>query len=74
MKKVPLPLTSEIRHSKLTVDDLLKVSIGDVIELKERIEDPVYLCAGGVPKYKGRIVVRRGKKAYEIAEVIETGV
>lgn len=66
VKQVPIPLTSEIRNSMLTVDDLLKVSVGDVIELKERVEDPVYLCAGGIPKYSGRIVLRRGKKAFEI--------
>jgi len=68
MKLVPIPLTSEIRNSILTVDDLLKVSVGDVIELKERIEEPVYLCAGGIPKYRGKIVLRRGKKAFEIIE------
>ena len=68
MKQVPIPLTSEIRNSILTVDDLLKVSVGDVIELKERIEDPIYLCAGGIPKYKGRIILRRGKKAFEILD------
>ena len=66
MKEVPLVLSGEILHSKLTVDDLLKVSVGDVIELKERIDDPIYLCAGGIPKFSGRIVLRRGKKAFEI--------
>ncbi|MBN2319524.1 MAG: flagellar motor switch protein FliM [Acidobacteria bacterium] len=68
VKQVPILLTSEIRHSILTVDDLLKVSVGDVIELKERVEAPVYLCAGGIPKYNGRIILRRGKKAFEILE------
>ncbi len=71
MKQVPILLTSEIRNSILTVDDLLKVSVGDVIELKERVEDPVFLCAGGIPKYSGKIVLRRGKKAFEILDKIE---
>jgi flagellar motor switch protein FliM len=71
MKQVPILLTSEIRDSILTVDDLLKVSVGDVIELKERVEDPIFLCAGGIPKYSGKIVLRRGKKAFEILEKIE---
>jgi flagellar motor switch protein FliM len=68
MKTVPIPLAIEMRNSKLTVDDLLKVSAGDVIELNERIGDPVFMCVGGIPKFLGRIVVQRGKKAFEISE------
>jgi flagellar motor switch protein FliM len=73
MKQVPIPLTGEIRNSILTVDDLLKVSVGDVIELKECVGGPVYLCAGGIPKYSGRIVLRRGKKNFEILKNLNNG-
>jgi flagellar motor switch protein FliM len=72
LQQVPISLSGQIIHSKLMVDDLLKVSVGDVIELKERIEDPVFLCAGGIPKYTGRIVQRRGKKAFEISDILAT--
>jgi flagellar motor switch protein FliM len=68
MKTVPLSMSSEIRKTKLTLDDLLKVSVGDVIELSEHIGDPVFMCVGGVPKFLGRIVVQRGKRAFEILE------
>ncbi len=68
MKPVRVPLSSEIRGCKLTVDDLLKVSVGDVIELNERIDDPVLLCVGGIAKFSGRIVQRRGKKAFEVSD------
>lgn len=68
MKPVNVPLTGEIRSSKLTVDDLLKISVGDVIELNERITDPVVLCVGGIAKFAGRIVQRRGKKAFEVSD------
>jgi flagellar motor switch protein FliM len=66
IKLVPITLSGEIMHSKLTVDDLLKISVGDIIEMKERIDDPIYLCAEGIAKYSGRIVLRRGKKAFEV--------
>jgi flagellar motor switch protein FliM len=68
MKPVSIPLTGEIRSSRVTMDDLLKISVGDVIELNERISDPVLLCVGGVPKFIGRIIQRRGKKAFEVLE------
>jgi flagellar motor switch protein FliM len=68
MKTVALPLSSEMRNSKLTVDDLLKISVGDVIELNERVGDPVFMSVGGIAKFIGRIVVQRGKKAFEVSE------
>jgi flagellar motor switch protein FliM len=67
MKMVSIPLDGEILSSKLTVDDLLKVSVGDVIALNERVGDPVFLCVGGIPKFSGKIVLRRGKRAFEIS-------
>jgi flagellar motor switch protein FliM len=68
MKPVSVPLSGEIRGARLTVDDLLKVSVGDIIELNERIGDPVLLCVGGVAKFAGRMVQRRGKKAFEVSQ------
>ena len=68
VKPALMPLTGELRSSRLTVGDLLRVSVGDVIELNERIEDPVMLCAGGKAKFTGRMIQRRGKKAFEISE------
>jgi flagellar motor switch protein FliM len=68
IKPMPLPLTGELRNSSLTLDELLNVSIGDVIELNKRISDPMFLCVGGLEKFRGRIVQRRGKMAFEILE------
>jgi flagellar motor switch protein FliM len=68
MKPVFVSLTSEIQNSTLTVDDLLKVSVGDVIELTNRVGDPALLCVGGNAKFMGRIVQKRGKRAFEISE------
>jgi len=67
MKPVKMQLSGEIISSRVTVDDLLKVSVGDIIELNERIGDPVLLCVGGMAKFAGSIVQRRGKKAFEIS-------
>jgi flagellar motor switch protein FliM len=70
LKPVPLALEGEICSSKLTMNDLLTVSVGDVIELNERIGDPILLCVGGIPKFKGKIIQRRGKRAFEIFDRI----
>ncbi len=62
-------VSGEIRSSKLSMDELLSISTDDVIALSKRLDDPVYLCVGGVPKFEGRIILRRGKKAFEIQRV-----
>jgi flagellar motor switch protein FliM len=61
-----VPVSGELRGSKLTVHDLLRMSVGDVVSLKDRLADPMVLCVGGIPKFTGRILRRRGKKVFSI--------
>lgn len=68
VKGVSVPVSSEIRSARLTMDDLLKISVGDVIQLNERIGDPILLCVGGIGKFTGRVVQHRGKKAFEVID------
>jgi flagellar motor switch protein FliM len=70
LRPATLGMSGEMQNSHLTVDDLLKVSVGDVIQLNHRVDDPVLLCVAGVPKFLGRIVARRGKKAFEVSKEI----
>lgn len=66
LKPSRVRLTGEARDSTLTVDDLLKISEGDTVQLTYRISDSAVLCVGGVPKFVGRIMALRGKKAFEV--------
>lgn len=68
IRTISVPVGGEILNARLVLDDLLKASEGDILELTERIGDPLYLCVGGMAMFKGRIVQRRGKKAFEIFE------
>jgi flagellar motor switch protein FliM len=72
IRLAPLTLSTEMRDSKLAVTDLLDVSAGDVVKLNEQLGDMLVLCVAGIPKFRGRIVVRRGKRAFEVAEKIAT--
>ncbi len=63
-----VPISSEIRNANLSVDDLLKLSEGDVVQLEHRVGDPVMLCVAGVPKFLGQIIMHRGKRAFEVME------
>jgi flagellar motor switch protein FliM len=57
-----------LRESSLTVDDLLQISPGDVIQLNKPMGEPVLLCVAGIPKFVGHVVMRRGKRAFEITD------
>jgi flagellar motor switch protein FliM len=70
LRTAAMPLSGELRHSLVTVDDLLKVSVGDIIQLNQRVGDPFVLCVGGKPKFQGRVMLRRGKKVFEISKPI----
>ena len=61
-----VPMSGELRDSSLTVEDLLKISVGDVVQLSKRVGDPILLCIAGVAKFQGRISKKRGKKSFEI--------
>jgi flagellar motor switch protein FliM len=66
LKPAPIALSGELHDNTLTVDDLLKISEGDIIQLNRRINDATMLCVAGVPKFAGRIIARQGKKFFEI--------
>ncbi len=68
IRTISVPVSGEIINARLTLDDLLEASEGDIIELTERIGEPLSLCVGGIAMFKGRIVQSRGKKAFEIFE------
>lgn len=68
LRTAELSVSGEMRDNSLTVDDLLKVSAGDIIQLNRSLGDPLLLCVGGIPKFQGYLVARRGKIAFEITE------
>jgi len=67
LRNAPISLSGEIRDQVLVVEDLLNVAVGDIIQLNHAIGDPIQLNVGGIPKFRGRIVARRGKRVFEIS-------
>ncbi len=67
LQPASVALSGELRDSSLSVEDLLTISVGDVVQLTRRVGDPVLLCVAGVAKFQGRMIARRGKKAFEIS-------
>jgi flagellar motor switch protein FliM len=67
LRSARVTLTSEIRDAALVVEDLLNIGVGDIIQLSHALGDPIRLDVSGVPKFCGRIVARRGRRAFEVS-------
>jgi flagellar motor switch protein FliM len=67
LRSARIHVSGEIRDNALVVEDLLKIGVGDIIQLNHSVDEPIQLNVGGMPKFRGRIVMRRGKRAFEIS-------
>jgi len=70
VERIPLVLSGEIPNCQMTVGELLKVSVGDIIALNHRVSDPVSMRVCGIEKFTGNIVQRQGSIAFEIIDRI----
>ena len=48
-----IPLTGVLSETTITVQDLMGLQVGDVIQLDSRIQDPIHLRIGHIPRLKG---------------------
>lgn len=55
--------------SPAMLTDLVNLRIGDVLRTTHKIENPVNICVGGVPKFKGKVAAHDGKIMVRVAEM-----
>ena len=73
IKKAQLPVVAELGHGKITIDDFLHLEIGDVISLDRKIDDPLVVKIGEVPKFTAQPGHLKSWMAVQIIETL-TGV
>jgi flagellar motor switch protein FliM len=62
-------VTANLGHSQITVDELLHLSVGDVIKLDQHLDQPMVIHVGGSPKF----IAQPGKRNKRIAvQIIKT--
>lgn len=54
---VPMPIVIEIGRTRMTVEELLKLGVGSVIELDRMIEEPVDIFVADRRLAQGQVVV-----------------
>lgn len=66
-----LPVSIELGTSNITVSDLLHLSVGDVIQLDKKVDDPLIAIVGNVPKYHVVPGQVKGKLAVQVTDLFE---
>lgn len=68
---VTVTVTAELGRSTTSIGDLLKLSVGSVVELDRLISEPVELMAQGVRLARGEVVVVEDRFAIRIQEIVD---
>jgi flagellar motor switch protein FliM len=73
VKKASVPIVAELGKSEIAIEEFLAVGIGDVIELNTRIDDPLTVKIGDVPKFTAQPGKSNKKVAVQILDSLKGG-
>ena len=73
VKQASLPVVAELGTTSISVEDLLSFSIGDVLELKQKIDDPLTIKIGNIPKFTAQPGKLKKHMAIQIIEPLKGG-
>ncbi|MFD1204158.1 MULTISPECIES: flagellar motor switch protein FliM [Sporosarcina] len=73
LKKAELPVVAELGQGSLSVEDFLYLQVGDVISLDRKIDDPLIVKVGDIPKFAVQPGHLRNRMAVQIIEPLNGG-
>lgn len=73
IKQAELPVIAELGTTHITVEDFLYMSRGDIIQLDQKIDEPLILKVGSIPKFTVQPGKRNKKMAIQIIDPLEGG-
>lgn len=73
INKADLMITSELGQSSITIQDFLLLDVGDVIELNQKVENPLLIKVGEIPKFRGQPGKVGKKIAIQILDTLKGG-
>ncbi|MGH9627546.1 MAG: FliM/FliN family flagellar motor switch protein, partial [Bryobacteraceae bacterium] len=72
IKPAGMRLEARLPGSTVTVEDLIRLKQGDILQFTRSINDPVQLLVNGMPKFRGQIVENGRRKALAVQGLAET--
>ena len=73
LKQANLPLTTELGKGSMSVEDFLYLQVGDVISLDRKIDDPLIVKVGDIPKFTAQPGHLRNRMAVQIIDILNGG-
>ncbi|TYS16275.1 flagellar motor switch protein FliM [Rossellomorea vietnamensis] len=73
IKTAQVPVVAELGSSDITIDDFLMLDIGDVIQLNRRIDAPLTVKVGEIPKFTAQPGEQNKKLAVQILDSLKGG-
>lgn len=70
IESVSIPIIASLGKTTLTIDDILKLSSGDVLKLSTKVSDGIILSAGEKPRFIGNPGISGGNIAVQIKRVV----
>jgi flagellar motor switch protein FliN/FliY len=69
---VQVEVTAQLGSCMMTMGEVLGLSAGTVVQLKQKATEPVVLCLNDKPVAKGEVVVVENSFGIKITEMIES--
>jgi len=73
VKQAEIDIIAELGSASITIEDFLYMNIGDVIQLDKKIEDPLLLKVGNLPKFTVQPGKLNKKMAVQIMDTLKGG-
>ncbi|KXH79989.1 flagellar motor switch protein FliM [Sporosarcina sp. HYO08] len=68
LKNTQLSIAAELGNGQMTVDDFLHLQVGDVISLDQKINEPLLVKIGNVPKFTAQPGQSKNRMAVQVIE------
>lgn len=73
MKKAELPIIAELGNGQMTIDEFLHLEVGDVLSLDRKIDEPLIVKVGNLPKFTAQPGHLKSWSAVQIIDVLTGG-
>lgn len=73
VKQSELPVIAELGGTSISIEDFLMMNIGDVLEINQKIDEPLIVKVGTIPKFTGQPGKMNKKLAVQILDPLKGG-
>ena len=73
VKSAEISIVAELGETDISIEDLLYLQLGDVIQLNTKIEDPLLIKVGEIPKFTAQPGKLKNRMAVQVIETVKGG-